>query len=68
MEKVDFHSWPSFFVEVVHIELSNKWIHVTVFEIVWEDLLGEALLVKDLEANTVFAPSYDAPVLVSLQD
>lgn len=36
---------------LTHVELSDEASHVVVFEILWQDFLSEASLVKDMETR-----------------
>jgi hypothetical protein len=44
-------------VEVVHVELPYKGVHVTVPEIDWEDSFFEVLPVQNFEAQTIEGPT-----------
>lgn len=44
-------------MEVVHVELPYKGVHVTVPEVDWEDSFFEVLPVKNFEAQTIEGPT-----------
>lgn len=44
-------------MEVVHVELPYKGVHVTVPEIDWEDSFFEVLPVQNFEAQTIEGPT-----------
>ena len=63
MMEVAFWISLSNFVEIIHIQLhqkiiylANKWWVIAVFEVAWENLLGEAFLIDYNEADSVFSP------------
>jgi len=47
-------------MEVVHVELSDERIYVTVLEIHWKNSLGESLDVFYNEEVTAFTPTDDS--------
>ena len=62
----DFFARPLALVEVVHIELADERVYVTVFEIVGERIVRKVSLVDYFEAEAVPSP-LDGPLVLRLR-
>ena len=52
-----------YFVETVHVELSDEWSEVTMFKMFGENLGSQSVNVFDDETMTIFAPTYYVLIL-----
>lgn len=68
MPKLNFIRRALAFVEIVHVQLSDKRVYIAMLKVGWERLPNETSLVHHLEAQSIRGPFYDTRLCWAVND